>query len=230
MRIELDVVRDRLDFDHALANQPEYHAVAPELGRDLGHQSAAGILEVGLIEQDRHHLQDQAHALARRLQRIGVAAQQDFLPAGAPLQLAHRGLQLGFVAPADRQRDHAPDPAIDADRISQLIIRTIQRRRPRPEVARLHDAAPVAQRAFGDADQTRTVGPGLRPEGQRREGLGPRFLQHDHRIDDAADGLALQRQPVATKVLGIVGAAELTPGLLDRVRLRLAYWHLRFRR
>ena len=75
------------------SSDAERHAVAAELGRELGDEGVGAVAEAHLLEQRRHQVERELEALPFGLLRVGVPPQQQLEPARAPLQVADRRLQ-----------------------------------------------------------------------------------------------------------------------------------------
>ena len=122
----------------------QHHAVAAQARGDLGHQRGGGVAVLALLEERGNELQHDLDAQPRRLHRIGVAPQQHFEPACAPLQLAHAGLQLDLVTPRKLERDHAAHLALHAHWIGELIVGKLRRPLREPVVYPLEQSRRLA--------------------------------------------------------------------------------------
>src|SRR6267142_1165094 len=212
LAVEPRGVRHRLDIDRAALERCEHHPIAAQARGELGHQRRGGVTILDLLENCRDDLQDHVEAQARRLHRIGRAAQQHLEPARAPLQLAHRRLQLDLVAPRQLEPDHAAHLAVEPHRVGDLVVRP----------ARLHQPAPFAQRALDDLRELRALAPALGPECERGERLDARLLQHHQRVAHAADGMALQLEPALAELLGARRRGEAPPRDIELAALRFS--------
>ncbi len=200
--VELGGVRHRLDVNRAALDRGEHHAVAAEARGKLGDERGRRIAEVVLPEERGSQLQHRVQAQPGRFHRIGVAAQQHFQPARAPLQLAHRGLQRDILAPRHVEADHAANLAVDAHRVGHQEIALF---------AGLEQPASFAQHALDELPELAALAPALGPEGERRESLDAGLLQHDQRVAHAADQAALQLEPGLAELLGCARGAEAAP-------------------
>jgi hypothetical protein len=217
--VDLRGVGYRLDADLISYEQAEHHPVAAQARGELRDERARRVREARLVEKNREHLQAHLEAQARRLRRVGLAAQQHLEPGRAPLELAHGGLELALVARAELQPDHPPRLAVDAHRVGDHVRRA--------RAARLDQPAAFAQRALDRLREMAALAPRLGPERERGEGFDAGLLQDHRGVDHAADHAALQLEPRLAELFGRCRAGKAPPGDVQLAALRLGELELR---
>jgi hypothetical protein len=187
----------------ALPINAEGHPVAGEAAGQIIDDGEAKVFEALLLGGHAQHVKGRPGPFETADVVLPLTTQeQAFEPADAPVQLAHGALQ-GLVGALVHVENNRPvQTPVDIHRVGHHHHRT--------GLPAQDQAAPLAQALLRAGGQVSDVGFGRRPHRRRHKGAAT-LLQQQQGSPHFADLHALQGQPAAAEVGGVVGTDKGAP-------------------